>query len=131
VRIATDELLARLKEDPEFGLTARLWDCRIRFRMGAEGFILVIRDGEATAVVEPVGIFDDWQIAISADDEVWGNILAAVPPPFFHDLFPAQLHHGLRMEGDLESLFAYYGAVRRLTEVMRSVHNDAPAAIPA
>lgn len=131
MRIATDKLLARLKEDPEFGLMARMWDCRLRFRMGVDSFILVIRGGEATAVVEPAGLFDEWQIDISADEEVWRNILAPVPRPFFHDLFPAQLHHGLRMQGDLESLFAYYGAVRRLTEVLRLVHNDAPVAIQA
>jgi hypothetical protein len=129
LRIDTDRLLTRLNADPEFGLTARQWDCRLRFRIGADSFILVVRAGDVEAVEEPAGIFDEWQIAISADDEVWRNILAAVPPPFYHDLFPAQLHHGLRLEGDLESLFAYYGAVRRLTEIMRDVHNDAPVAV--
>lgn len=131
MRIATDQLLARLNDDPEFALTARMWDCRIRFRMGTDGFVLVVRGGKAAEVVEPAGIFDDWQIGISADDEVWQKILAPVPQPFYHDLFPAQLHHGLRMEGDLESLFAYYGAVRRIAELVRSVHNDAPVAAAA
>ena len=129
MRVDTDTLQVRLNEDPEFGLNARQWDCRLRFRLGADGFILVVRDGQVAAVEEPAGLFDEWQIAISADDEVWQNILSAVPPPFYHDLFPAQLHHGLRLEGDLESLFAYYGAVRRLTEIMRDVHNDAPVAV--
>ena len=129
MRIATDELQASLNDDPEFRLTARSWDCRLRYRMGDDGFILVIRDGEVASVVDPAGLFDEWQVDITAADDVWRNVLAALPRPGFQDLFPAQLHHGLRMAGDLESLFAYYGAVRRITEVMRSVHNDAPVAL--
>ena len=89
---------------------------------------LDIRNGELAGVVEAPGIFDEFAIEIAAGDDVWAKILAPVPPPFYHDLFPAQLHHGLRISGDLESVFAYYGALRRLTELMRAVHNDAAVA---
>jgi hypothetical protein len=123
VRIATSALQTTLNGDPEFRLAARFWDCRIRYRLGDDAFVLVIRNGEVAAVVERPGVFDDYEIDIAADEASWQKILAPVPPPFYHDLFPAQLHHGLRMSGDLASLLAYYGAVRRITDVMRSTHN--------
>ena len=82
MRIDTQRLLTRLHADPEFALTARQWDCRLRFRLGADSFILVVRAGEGADVEEPAGLFDEWQIAISADDEVWRNILSVIPPPF-------------------------------------------------
>jgi hypothetical protein len=129
VRIATDNLQTALNDDPEFLLCARSWDARLRYRMGDHSFILVIRDGRVAAISDPATFFDESDIEIAADDAVWAGILAEIPPPRMQDLFPAQLHHGLRMLGDLESLFAYYAAVRRLTEVMRAVHNDAPVAL--
>ncbi len=128
MRLASDRLQTSLNDDPEFRLSARSWDARLRYRMGAHSFIVVVRDGEVSEIVEPAGFFDESNIEIAADDEVWQKILAVIPPPRFQDLFPAQLHHGLRMQGDIESLFAYYAAVRRMTEVMRAVHNDAPVA---
>jgi hypothetical protein len=128
VRIAADTLTTALNDDPEFRLCGRLWSARIRYRMGDDAFILDIRHGRVAGVVEPAGIFDDFTIEIAAGEETWEKILAPVPPPFHHDLFPAQLHHGLRITGDLESVFAYYGALRRITELMRSVHNDAAVA---
>ncbi len=128
MRIAADKLTTAVNDDPEFRLCGRLWDARIRYRMGDDAFILDIRRGEIADVVETPGIFDDFEIEIAAGDDVWEKILAPVPPPFHHDLFPAQLHHGLRITGDLESVFAYYGALRRITELMRSVHNDAAVA---
>jgi hypothetical protein len=131
VRIATDKLQTSLNDDPEFRLCARSWDARLRYQMGEHSFIVVIRDGQVAAISEPAGFFDESDIEITAGDHVWANILAEIPPPRFQDLFPAQLHHGLRMHGDLETLFAYYAAVRRMTEVMRAVHNGAPVALPS
>ena len=127
MRIAADRLTTALNDDPEFRLCARMWDARIRYRMGDDGFILDIRRGEAAVVGAP-GIFDDFTIEIAAGDDIWEKILAPVPPPFHQDQFPAQLHHGLRIAGDLESVFAYYGALRRITELLRAVHNDAAVA---
>lgn len=128
MRIPAEKLVTAINDDPEFRLCGRLWSTRIRYRMGDDAFILDLRGGEVAGVVEAPGIFDDFEIEIAAGDDVWEKILAPVPPPFHHDLFPAQLHHGLRITGDLESVFAYYGALRRVTELMRSVHNDASVA---
>ena len=125
MRIATDRLVGALNADPELRLTARLWTTRIRYSLGDDAFVLDLRDGRVVDVVDAPTIFDDFAIDIAAPDDVWDKILSPVPPPFCQDLFPAQLHHGLRIAGDLESVFAYYGAVRRITELMRAVRNDA------
>lgn len=128
MRVATAELVDVLNGDPEFRLQARHWDSRLRYEMGEDVFILVIRDGMVTDVVENPGPFDEWRIEFVAGDETWANILAAVPRPFYQDIWSAQLHHGLRVGGDLEGMFAYFAAVRRITHLLRSQRNLDPVA---
>ena len=49
-------------------------------------------------------------------------LLAALPPPFYQDLYPASLHHGFDVVGSLADYCAYYPAIRRLIEIMREAH---------
>jgi hypothetical protein len=42
-----------------------------------------------------------------------------VPPPFYQDVASAVLRHGFTLGGDVESFFAYHGALRRVIDVMR------------
>jgi hypothetical protein len=45
--------------------------------------------------------------------------VAPVPRPFYQDPFGAALHHAVSLGGDSETLFAYYGALRRVIEILR------------
>lgn len=57
-------------------------------------------------------------VSVSAPVEVWEQMLAATPRPFFHDLFAAQAH-GVVLGGDFETSCQYYPAMRRLVELLR------------
>lgn len=124
MQIATARLMDLINDDPEFRLQARHWDTRLRYQMGDDVFILVIRDGVVTEVVDKPIPFDEWRIEFVASDETWTNILTAVPRPFYQDIWSAQLYHGLRLGGDLEGMFAYFAAVRRITDLLRSLQNS-------
>ena len=128
MKLDTERLKKVMNADPEFALASRMWDARLRYRLGDDAFLIVIRDGVVTEIVPAPGLFHEFTADISAPDEVWSQILAAVPPPLFQDLFPAQFHHGLRITGDLESFYCYYAAVRRTTDLMRQVNNEASRA---
>ena len=49
----------------------------------------------------------------------WAKLLAPVPPPFYQDVFGASLHHPVSLGGDVETLYAYYPAMRRVLEILR------------
>ena len=110
--------------DPEFQLAARYWNALVRVRMGDAAVILKIRDGEIAAVDDAPTIFDAYDFEVAASEEDWRKFLEPIPPPFYQDVFSATLRHGFTVGGDLESLFAYYPAARRLFELMRGAREE-------
>ena len=60
---------------------------------------------------------------VSAPTSEWQQFLERVPKPFYVDLWGAMTHHGFKASGDMESLYAYYPAVRRLFDIMRALAN--------
>ncbi|HYZ01685.1 MAG TPA: hypothetical protein VFA92_09335 [Candidatus Binatia bacterium] len=119
-----ERIVAALNDDPEFRLMARRWDCRLLVRMGDQPYLIEIRDGEVRRLTNRVTIFDASDIQIGGPHEGWLELLKEVPGPLYQDLFPAVLHKGFTMTGDLESLFAYYPAVRRMWDVIRRVRAE-------
>ncbi len=113
--------------DPEFKLTARLLNARLRIFADREAHIITIKDGAIHSVNRNPTLFDEWDIDVGGPAEDWRKILQRIPPPLYQDLFPAAAHKGFRMAGNLELLFSYYPAFRRLIDIMREVAN-APAA---
>ena len=123
VSLATGKALEALNLDPEFVLAARYWNARLKLFIGDDAYFVDIVDGVITRFVEGANGFDSYTIVIGGPLDVWEQILKEVPPPFYQDFWSAFMRHGFTMTGDLESLYAYYGALRRMVEVLRSIHN--------
>ena len=121
IALDADRIVAALNDDPEFRIMARRWDCRLVVRMGDQPYLIEIRGGEVQRLTNRVTIFDASDIQIGGPHEGWLELLKETPGPLYQDLFPAVLHKGFTMTGDLESLFAYYPAVRRMWDVIRQV----------
>jgi hypothetical protein len=111
-----------LNADPEFRLAARYWTARIKLTIGEGAYFLKITDGAVTSVSDTPTGFDSYTIEIGGPESDWEEILAEVPRPFYQDFFSAFLRHGFTLAGDLELLYAYYGAVRRMAEVLRAIN---------
>lgn len=110
--------------DAEFGLTARHWTTTLRLDMGAESYLLNIHDGQLTEITQwrPTHqLWTSWQVTIAAPAADWQQFLAPLPQPFYQDLWGAVIHHGFTLEGDLETLYPYYPALRRLFDLMRTL----------
>jgi hypothetical protein len=108
-----------VNEDPEFLLAARDWTARLRVRMGDAEMIVGIRDGRIAAIESAPTPFHAWDAEIGGPRAGWEQFLEPLPRPFYQDLFPAMVHHGFTIAGDLESVFAYHPALRRMFDLMR------------
>lgn len=116
--LPVDAIRERLNADPEFVLTARFWNCDLRFRVGDDLYFMHIDDGHVASFVHGTQGFDPYSIHIGGPVEVWQQMLVEKPQPFYHDWFAAQFHHTFELSGDLGSAYAYYFAIRRIHAVI-------------
>jgi hypothetical protein len=103
--------------DGEFKLAARLWNADLRFEVGAEGYLMRVRDGRISEFSKADA--SKWDVKISAPENDWRELLKPVPKPFFQDLMAAMTRQGFKLEGDLPGFNPYYRATCRLFELMR------------
>jgi hypothetical protein len=122
-------LHGELGHDPEFLLNTRHLTTRIKVLIGRrQSFMIEIREGELIGVDPVVTPFDSYDIQLAGTDELWDRLLQPEPPAFYHDFYPAMVHHGFRIEGDMEMIMAFYPAIRRLGDLFRSLANtEVPA----
>lgn len=116
-----EDLREALNTDPEFQLSARYWDGRVKLDFGDRVYIISVHDGVVESVVEDPTMYDPSDLSISASSEEWDELLAATPRPFYQDMYSAAVHHEFDIEGDLEQFFAYHSALRRMTQIMRGL----------
>lgn len=109
--------------DGELRIAARMWNAVLRFDAG-ERALLFRFEGGRLASVTATGASDaaaqGYTVRVSAPEEGWRELLAPVPRPFYQDLYGAMSRHGFIADGDFESFFAYYPAVRRIIELLRA-----------
>ena len=117
-----EQVRARANGDGEFRMHARFWNSKIRLKIGDRRYQMVVDSGEIV-LIERFYRGTACDLSIMAPQKDWQALLAPVPRPFYQDLYPATLHHGFDVAGDIGHYCAYYPAVRRLIEVMREVHN--------
>jgi pimeloyl-ACP methyl ester carboxylesterase len=121
------ELTEWCRRDGEFGLLARYWTGTLQLSAGEENFSLRLTDGvpsteQTTAERTPNR---PGRLGVSAPLEVWRRLLEQPPPPYLNDVMPAQAF-GLSFDGDRETLWQYYPALRRLIELLRSGGREIP-----
>jgi len=128
VPLDLDALERALRSDPEFVLHTRYLTATIRVVIGElQSFRIVVRAGEIVEVDPVVTPFDSYDIQLAGTEEQWTALLAPIPAAFFQDFYPAMIHHGFRVEGDMETIMAYYPALRRLAEIFRAAAATAVA----
>jgi len=118
-----------LGSDPEFNLHRAHFDAKIRVVIGdTQSFQLIIRDGIDIVVDPVVTPFDGFDIQLLGSEDHWSKLLAPIPPAFYQDFYPAMVHHGFRIEGDMEMIYAFLPAIRRLGDIFRTVAATTEAA---
>lgn len=111
-----------LRDDPEFNLHRKYFEAKIRVVIGeTQSFQLIIRDGLDIEVDPVVTPFDGFDIQLAGSEEHWAKMLEPYPPAFYQDFYPAMVHHGFKIEGDMEMIYAFLPAIRRLGDIFRIV----------
>ena len=105
--------------DPEYLIAARFWNASMKLEMEVSTHILRIQEG-TISVDSSAPASETCDITISAPSHDWKKMFAPVPEPFYQDLFAATVYHDFSYDGDLELMFAYYPALRRMIELMRA-----------
>jgi hypothetical protein len=119
VQLPLEAALDFLGQDPEWALAARFWTARIAFFVDDARSVLTIENGKAVSFEASGPDSPPCALRIGGPSDSWHELLQPVPRPFFQDFLPASLHHGFVCEGDLESFYAYYGAISRILVAMR------------
>ena len=112
----------KVNADGEFGIHARMWNSTLRISIGDQRTRIDI-EGGTVKEIQPWHGGGPTDLAISAPQQDWNELLRAVPKPFYQDLYPASIHHGFEITGDRDNYCAYYPAIRRLIEILREVRN--------
>jgi hypothetical protein len=107
-----------VNRDGEFQIAARFLDGALKLHFGDEALLLQFRDGQIAGVRQPT-LFDSADITIRGPVASWLEFLKPRPRPFFHDMFAAIVRKEFDWAGDSETFFAYYGAFRRMFQIMR------------
>ena len=119
---AFDSLVSLANADGEWRIAARMWTGVLRLDVDATAHLLRIENGTlashcACAVSDAAAA--PYTVRVAETGDGWRELLAAVPRPFYQDLYGAMTRHGFAVDGDFETFFAYYPAVRRLVELLR------------
>jgi hypothetical protein len=122
VTVSDKKLQAELNADSEFRLQSRYWDGALQLQFGEDVHVLRLAEGEVVSVdanaltgEEPCGVI------VSAPLKDWAQFLKPVPPPLYHELYPAMWHHGFELKGDEDYVWSYYAALRRACELLRTI----------
>lgn len=127
VTLPCDATREALNADPEFRLNAQHWNAAVKLKVGDRNYLMRVVDGTVEEFKDEWDAFDVYTITIGGPEEGWEQMLKPIPPPFYQDFWGAFFRHDFEMGGDLESLYANYGAVRRMLEVLRATRNGAEA----
>ena len=107
-----------LNEDGEFKIAGRVLDGALKLHLSDEALLLKFRDGQLVSMSTP-SLFDTADVVIKGPLSSWQEFLKPVPRPFFHDMFAAIVRQQFEWSGNSETFFAYYGAFRRMFQIMR------------
>jgi len=110
--------IERVNQDGEFQIAARYLNGALKLFFGEDALLLSFRDGRLTSIVPGV-MFDSAEVTIRGPVAHWQEFLKPVPRPFFHDMFAAIVSREFEWFGSSETFFAYYGAYRRMFQLMR------------
>jgi pimeloyl-ACP methyl ester carboxylesterase len=112
---SSEKLAAACASDGEFAMAARYWNGGLRLLVDGHVTAVQIKDGKPIAGDPGAG---PGVVTLSADPEIWGQMLAAVPPRFLNDISSAR-ELGLEVDGDRITMAQYYGAMMRALELLR------------
>jgi pimeloyl-ACP methyl ester carboxylesterase len=109
-------------------------DAAVLLEIGAEAWLLTVREGVVTAARPGPFVMRAYDIAIRCEPEAWARFLAPDPAPGWHDLMALRRRGALVVEGDLTRFFAHLQWFKNCFALLREAAVTQPrdgAAVPA
>ena len=93
-------------------------DTRFLLEVGADRWIVRIREGRVTELTKNPAIMPSWSFALRASAEAWERFWRPEPGPGYNDLQALMRFNRLTLEGDLypymTNMFYFKGVVAKL-----------------
>lgn len=109
--------------DEQFRLESQGMDRAIVLDIADSSVLVEIGDGSIRAV-KPSFQFSSSDVRLRCDAETWDRYRADSPPPYYQDLRSIWINHGLTVEGDQVLALRYWGAMKRLVQLVAEGWND-------
>lgn len=114
-----------LSNDPEFIREIRYYDGTLRMNMGEDSYQIVFSNGTPVCASDKVpapAYSPPVKTEITGTDDMWKNLLARKPVPYYQCLQTTCVKHGMQMTSNVETL-AYLPAWNRMVFVLRDIVN--------
>lgn len=118
-----EQLRARINDDPEFRLLSRDMALNLAIQIDDAARLMKFHAGALTSVTRFVPLTEPIDITIRGSGEFWARLLSPVPPPRFQNLYAAVRAETCDVTGDSELYNAYFAALTRMIDVMRTLEN--------
>lgn len=94
-------------DDPLVRRWGRRMSATFMVEVGAEQWLVEVRDGLVDGVRQGPFVMPAWRFAIRAPREAWEKFWCRVPEPGWHDLFGLLRRGDARIEGDVRYAMAH------------------------
>ncbi len=105
--------------DPACARWGRGLDCSMLLAVGAEEWLLRVRDGVVAEARPGPFVMRSFDVALRITPEAWAAFLAPEPEPGWHDLMGLRRKGLLHVEGDLALFFAHLGWFKAALALLR------------
>lgn len=123
MKIDIQKAFDMLSNDPEFIREIRYYDGTLRMNMGEDSYQIVFSNGKPVAAMDEVPNYSAAPLTeITGTDDMWMNMLARKPVPYYQCLQTTCVKHGMQMTNNVETL-AYLAAWNRMVFVLRDLIN--------
>lgn len=109
--------------DPEFSREMRYFTGKLKFAIDGDETVLSFDDGCLVNVTQDAVPDADCRIFVKGTHDMWTNMLARYPVPFYQCIQTTNIKHGLKLSTTNES-FAYLPALNRLLQILRDKYNQ-------
>ena len=122
MKLDIQKVLNALANDPEFMREIRYYSGSLKMNMGEDTYVLTFANGRPVDAVDSIDPFARVTTEITGTDDMWKNLLAKKPVPYYQCIQTTCVKHGMTFTDDTKSL-AYLPAWNRMVFVLRDMLN--------
>ena len=113
-----DALRTLVAGDRELAAIGRCCTLGFVVRVGAEVFLIRLREGKIEDVVTQPDMDDSWSFTLAGSREDWRSFLQETPPPFYNDLLAMNTRvPTFSIEGDRHAFVRHLRTIKRVFRI--------------